>query len=309
MIDKDNDCTFSVVIPLYNKAPHIQNTINSVLGQRSQNFEVIVVDDGSTDGGGEIVEAIDDPRIHLFRQKNAGVSAARNKGIELAQGDYIAFLDADDLWLPNHLETHNQLINKYPACGMYGSAYFVINHNRKYTKNYHANKPKGWHYQFNFEGYLDFIIEHSPYWTGVTSIRKSVFREVGLFEEDMVRGQDQDMWLRVALHSTVAFINEITATYNRDVVNPSSDRWLPVLNQGLQRHAAMVKSDDFSSITKTKIYEYYAKRMIDRGRSALNNGCRKEVFYCLKQSYKTRKYRFDFFKLLIKYFISTVIKF
>ncbi|MGI6022871.1 MAG: glycosyltransferase family 2 protein, partial [Methanoculleus sp.] len=90
----------SVVIPLYNKAPYIARALASVITQTCQGFEVIVIDDGSTDGGAEIVRRLDDTRIRVIRQENRGVSAARNRGIESARTDFIAFLDADDEWMP-----------------------------------------------------------------------------------------------------------------------------------------------------------------------------------------------------------------
>ena len=97
---------FSVVIPLYNKEETISETIHSVLSQTFDNFEVIVVNDGSRDNGPSVVGKIQDRRIIMVHQENAGVSAARNKGTEIALGEYIAFLDGDDKWKKNHLDPY-----------------------------------------------------------------------------------------------------------------------------------------------------------------------------------------------------------
>ena len=118
---------FSVVIPLYNKEALIEQTVERVLLQTYQDFEVIVVDDGSTDKGVEVVKEFDDKRIRIIQQENQGVSAARNKGIEESQGEYIAFLDADDKWETDYLETQHCLIKKYPKCSVYATNYKFIN--------------------------------------------------------------------------------------------------------------------------------------------------------------------------------------
>lgn len=115
----------SVVIPLYNKGPYIARALNSVLAQTFQDFEVIVVDDGSTDDGAAVVRGFDDPRIRLVQQENQGVSAARNRGIEAARAELVAFLDADDEWLPGFIETILHLKESYPDAGLYGTAYEV----------------------------------------------------------------------------------------------------------------------------------------------------------------------------------------
>ena len=113
----------SVVIPLYNKEKQIAHTLQSVLNQTFQDFEIVIVDDGSTDGSVAEVEKFSDSRIRLIHQKNAGVSAARNRGIEAAKGDLIAFLDADDVWMPEYLATQYHLSQKYPDCNVFACNY------------------------------------------------------------------------------------------------------------------------------------------------------------------------------------------
>ena len=123
----------SVVIPLYNKEKQIAHTLQSVFNQTFQNFEVVIVDDGSTDGSVAEVEKLSDSRIRLIHQKNAGVAAARNRGIEEAKGDLIAFLDADDEWKPEYLATQHHLSQKYPDCNVFACNYEFRNIEGKVT--------------------------------------------------------------------------------------------------------------------------------------------------------------------------------
>src|SRR5262245_50985738 len=103
----------SVIIPLYNKATTVERTLASIDAQTIRDFEVIVVDDGSTDGSADLIAAWPEPRIRLIRQENAGPGAARNKGLAEANGRYVAFLDADDEWLPEFLEHSLHLLESY----------------------------------------------------------------------------------------------------------------------------------------------------------------------------------------------------
>lgn len=114
---------FSIIIPLFNKEHVVSETIKSALNQTFTDFEIILVNDGSTDHSISKVEAIKDKRIQLYNIENKGVSHARNYGISKAKAEYISFLDADDYWYENHLENLHFLFNKHPKCGLYASAY------------------------------------------------------------------------------------------------------------------------------------------------------------------------------------------
>lgn len=113
----------SIIIPLYNKEQYIRQTLESVFNQTYQEFEIVIVDDGSTDGSLDVVRQVGDPRIRIVCKENGGVSSARNLGIKEARYDYLAFLDADDLWMPDHLEVIARLMEKYPQCGLFGTSY------------------------------------------------------------------------------------------------------------------------------------------------------------------------------------------
>ncbi len=208
---------FSVVIPLFNKEDLIGDTLRSVLAQNYQNFEVVVIDDGSTDHSASIVAAIaeSEPRIRLIPQTNAHVSAARNHGIREAKGDYVAFLDADDLWKVNHLEEFSLLAREFPVAGMLGTAYA-----RRL-----AGRPDQAGLVRDLVGrralvddYFITAVDYQFIYTSSIAIRRDVFDVVGAFdEEDKLFSEDLALWARVAARYRVAYSGTVTVIYNCDV--------------------------------------------------------------------------------------------
>jgi glycosyltransferase involved in cell wall biosynthesis len=199
----------SVVLPLYNRANTIPRALDSILRQTSPDFEIIVVDDGSTDQGPEIVKRMTDPRIRLIRQPNRGVSAARNRGIAEARAPMIALLDADDAWRPEFLEAMLGLAERLPGAGMYvsgmcihcvdGSAWDVF-----------AVVPGG-----QTAGLIEdyFAAPEEGTFAGSSSIMlpKQVLDEVGGFPEGEPMGEDQDLWARIALKHPAACDTRVLA--------------------------------------------------------------------------------------------------
>ncbi len=211
---------FSVIIPLYNKANYIRETLNSVLEQTYKHFQVIIVDDGSTDNSFEIVSEIHDKRISIYRKQNEGVSIARNYGIHKANNKYIAFLDADDIWLPDYLETINGLISKYPQVGIYSTAYKIIYPHKEEDLLYYNEKKKT-NKEFIIEDYYKSLMNNEmfPLWTGAICVKKELFNKVGFFPEKIKRGEDLDMWLRLCLVSAIAIYNVSKVLYNKKTEN------------------------------------------------------------------------------------------
>jgi glycosyltransferase involved in cell wall biosynthesis len=205
----------SVVIPLYNKAPHIERAVRSVLAQTEQDFAIIVVDDGSNDGGAEVVKSISDPRIRIFRQDNQGVSVARNKGIELAQTDLIAFLDADDAYKPQFLETILRLRKKYPEAGAYSTAYEIIKKNGRTVRvKFKAIPPSPW--EGIIPNYFKSALGSPPVCSSATAIPKYIFEKVGFFPLGEAKGEDLDMWLRIAVDYKMSYSTYVGAIYYQD---------------------------------------------------------------------------------------------
>ena len=208
----------SVIIPLYNKSQYIHRALDSVLRQSFQDFDCIVVDDGSTDGSGDIVREINDSRIRVIAQTNAGVSAARNRGVREAASELIAFLDADDAWEPLFLETILRLRQAFPQAGAYATAYRIRKPDRQeYIMDYKGIPKAPW--EGIIPDYFVSVIKTPPILSSIVSIPKNVFRDVGFFAEGVARGEDSEMWLRVALKYPIAFSHYIGATYHQESSN------------------------------------------------------------------------------------------
>lgn len=211
----------SVIIPLYNKGFLIAETLNSVLNQTFTDFEVVIINDGSTDTSFEIVSQFSDERIKLFQQENKGAAAARNLGIEKASGELIAFLDADDYWYPNHLEELFKLYIDFPECGIYGSRYFMKISSKKIIKTTYSPAIGA-----DFRGVLpDFFKASKAYRVGLTSaiaIPKNILKNNFLFNPEINSGQDLELYTKIAIEKPVAVTNLFTVEYNFSIVNQLS---------------------------------------------------------------------------------------
>lgn len=211
---------FSVVVPLYNKEREVGAALDSVLGQRRLPREIIVVDDGSTDGGAAVVGGYTSPLIRLVTQKNAGVSAARNRGAVLARSEYIAFLDADDRWQPGYLEKMAFLIEQYPDCGAYAAAFDIVSGDRIYSNVHPAQE--GIVPDFFREAMRSYICQPSA-----TVVPRGVFQELGGFPEGMKIGEDLYFWIRLASRYRICFTPENLVLYSRTASNRSAGIYTP----------------------------------------------------------------------------------
>ncbi|MBD3582677.1 glycosyltransferase family 2 protein [Flavobacterium selenitireducens] len=233
----------SVIIPLFNKQRHIFRTLESALAQTGD-FEIIVVNDGSTDGSQHEVQKFSDPRIRYFKTENKGVSAARNLGISKSQGVIIAFLDADDLWLPAHLHNLERLYSDFPEAGLLCT---------NYARYYAADIKKAPRFiglpEFPWRGVVPDFFQSSYIdrmaWTSAVGIPRKVLDEVGNFDEAITlgAGEDLDLWIRTAIRYPVAFDSEISAYHNLSADNRMS------LTYTKKRAFALL--DQFSTEEKT----------------------------------------------------------
>jgi len=204
---------FSVVIAVYNKAPYVKTTLESVLAQTLADFEVIVVDDGSNDGSGDIVTAISDPRVHLVRQANAGVSVARNRGIGLAKGEWVACLDADDWLHPRYLATQWATVIAHPQVDVVATQF-------RRSLSAESWRPEPWRLP-DSPPRVEVIRDLAARWkhgglffTSSTAVRTSVLRSLPtLFPAGESYGEDLDLWFRLNECSPIALAHVQLVTY------------------------------------------------------------------------------------------------
>lgn len=219
----------SIVIPLYNKEQSIVRTLDSVLAQTNTDYEVIVVNDGSTDNSKQVVEDYIKSQIagtatnyksqiRLINKPNGGVCSARNRGIQEAQGEYIAFLDADDLWDKDYLMEQVRMIADFPKAAMWGINFAEVTNGNQLVRRLATGLPD------NFRGYVkDYFglkgrisdLFHSS----AVVIRKKVFDEVGVFDERIKIAEDVDMWWRIVAVYPIAFYDKYMVYYQQDTEN------------------------------------------------------------------------------------------
>jgi len=208
---------YSIIIPLYNKANYIEKAINSVLYQTFKDFELIIINDGSTDNSFEILNNFDFKSIdyHIINHENVGVSSARNNGVKVAKYSYIAFLDADDWWEPTFLEEMRNLIFEFPEAGIYGSGYYIVKNNNRKIDTIGVEKK----FKLGLINYCEVYAKTlcMPLWTGATIIKKKLFEQEKGFKPNLKMGEDFDLWIRIALKYPVALIKKPLSNYNQDV--------------------------------------------------------------------------------------------
>ena len=210
---------YSVIIPLYNKAPYVAKAIQSVLAQSYTDYELIVMNDGSKDDSAAIAAQTIEGYHHcrLIQQENAGVSVARNNGVLATQGDYFCFLDADDWWEPTFLEEMTELIEEFPNAGIYGTNYTIVNETKHKTRVALDGLETGFK-----KGYINYCQVYAktltmPLTSTSVAIPRLIFDEMHGFPKGIKLGEDFMLWIHIALRYDVVFLNKPLAYYNQDV--------------------------------------------------------------------------------------------
>jgi glycosyltransferase involved in cell wall biosynthesis len=193
----------SVIIPTYNRAHYIQKALDSVMAQTYQDFEVIVIDDGSTDNTREVVKQYGE-KVRYFYQENTGIPGARNAGIRNSAGDYIAFLDSDDYWVKEKLERQMALFSEHPEYGMVASCCASIEQDGSFREKNRPGKS-GW--------ILEDIFQKNFIRTSSAIVKRECLEKIGLFDEELQQCQEYDLWMHIAVYYPIGFINESLSVY------------------------------------------------------------------------------------------------
>jgi glycosyltransferase involved in cell wall biosynthesis len=271
--------TFSIVIPLYNKAAAVTDTLRSVLAQTVTDFEVVVIDDGSTDNSAEVVEQFcqrqGDRRFQLLPQANAGVSATRNRGIELTQADHLIFLDADDLWQPTFLFHIQALISQFPQAGAYATAFV------EQINDGHGGCSLSPHRIYGLKdqpvlvnNYFDVASRGQlPLMPSSTCIPRRILEEVGGFPTDQIQGEDQDLWARIGLRYPIALHPAPDVRYVISAENRVSTTVIPATELAFSRNLQnLLDHNQISPDKQAAVKRYIAGHLVHLAQLNIRNG-------------------------------------
>jgi glycosyltransferase involved in cell wall biosynthesis len=293
----------SIVIPLFNKEAYIQKTLKSALGQTFQNFEVIVVNDGSTDNSLRIVSSIVDSRIKIINQDNAGVSATRNRGVECASSDYIAFLDADDQWKPEFLAKVLALRKEFPQARTFASAFEVIRSDRGKVPLKQFPHEKG---IINIEQFMELCMKgYRPLCASSVITEKRLLHEVGLFPVEQTRAEDLDTWFRLIRKAPCAFINaplviywmglpQSTCVCNNDIITSS-------LVEELEFN---ITQGNYQGKILARMYDFLAWRQFGNINRLIKSGEKSLAREKIRLAMRSKRFRFQCCKKYLQSFFT-----
>lgn len=250
----------SVVIPLYNKDEYIVDTVASVLDQKFQDFELIIIDDGSTDDSvSEVEKHFSDPRIKLVRRQNKGVSIARNEGIQISKNQWIAFLDADDWWADNFLAEISEAIRLFPEKRLFASGRSRVfkSGEERYKNRFIPAEGKT-----DLVDHFQVITKaHPPINSSNVVIHKSLFEEKGYFRSGMSRHEDHDLWLRLCSEEEIVFVNKNLSFY-RKATDSSASQGLYRADDFMQYLGTLIELKQILNLTKRAYLNKYYRRFV-----------------------------------------------
>ena len=277
----------SVIIPTHNRAHFIADTIQSVLDQTFSDFEIIVVDNESTDNTKQVVDGFKDSRIKYIYQENRGVANARNNGIKASSGEYIAFLDSDDMWLPENLELKVKMLDSYPDAALVSSDYYI------FDSDTGANLGRFWdnrpfrHLLKLDKGVRQPLAFATLLTPSVVMARRRIFiDEVGYFDESLQFSEDWDIWLRILPRFPIRVIDMPVARYRHHDAQYSDENPVRRYLCGIAMLNKAVRDDCLSREDRRYIRKKLASKHSGYGWYIIKKGeidpGRKELFKSIK---------------------------
>lgn len=296
----------SVVMPLYNKGVSVENSIRSVLSQTEGNFELVVVNDGSTDGSDCVVQRIKDNRIRLINQINGGEGAARNRGISEAKADLIAFLDADDEWMPNFLNTVLNLEQAFPEAGAFATA-FVGCRDGKIIRLSHADVELRLKGEILVNYFKSCTLGSNMVWSSSALFRKTVFDAVGVFPVGVRNGADLHMWARIAMKYPVAWSPLECAVWHLSAENRCAGM---VVMPDVPFADVVIQAINDKQLSPEMAYwahEYLCKFRLFYSEVAMEHGQKALARALLKKAKTTTLFKKKWRKLALRYYTPAVV--
>ncbi|WP_051907967.1 glycosyltransferase family 2 protein [Flavimarina sp. Hel_I_48] len=251
----------SVVVPIFNKAAYLKQTIQSVLNQTFSDFEILAVNDGSTDGSLHILKDFQDARLRIIDQENSGLSSARNVGIREATGEVIALLDADDLWKPQHLNNLIFLSQHFTEAHLYGTGYEEYFPKGKVVKP-NINRPKQTEKPHIITDFFEANIQQPLVVPSSFAFRKVIVNEIGGFDPKISYSEDVDFYIRANLKYRFAYQPEITCRYIMESVNQitrsrKSDRIIPEFQRYLDENPSHLSLKQYINLKRYFLAIFY----------------------------------------------------
>ena len=292
----------SIVIPTYQCGQFLSQAIESVLAQTYKNYEIIIVDDGSTDNTQEVLSRYSHlENIKFVTQSNQGPAAARNRGIKLSSGEYIAFLDADDLWLPTKLEKQIIFLEQHPLTDMVYCDAYIFSGNFPWKKTLFNMSPPASGNVFERLFLLNFI----PILTVV--LRRNIFNTSGFFDESIIGPEDYDLWLRICKSKTITFIQEPLAKYRVSAGQITKQRISMIENEIKVKEKAFQYAPELLNLPNPMLDQGYFNLLIRISKLYLQYNQNQEAKQTLEKYKSQRGITFRY--LLIRGLVSSLIQF